>query len=155
MNLVMDTQAVDEVLFAASEDEPTTPTLATGPVDKTFRTDDRDQQFLLPPSIADRVPEGHLARFIDELVEEVLDLAPFYTSYTETRGSPPYAPRLMIKPRSTATSPRSAPLGGSRRPVGTLSPSGISPRTSHTTSARSRACAAATSTRCDRCPWRA
>lgn len=97
MNLVMDTQAVDEVLFAASEDEPTTPTLATGPVDKTFRTDDRDQQFLLPPSIADRVPEGHLARFIDELVEEVLDLAPFYTSYTETRGSPPYAPRLMIK----------------------------------------------------------
>jgi hypothetical protein len=151
----VDTQAVNEVLFAVSREEPTTPAPATGPVDKTFRTYDRDQQFLLPPSITDWVPEGHLARFIDELVEEVLDLAPFYASYTETRGYPPYAPRLMIKLLSTATSPGSAPPGGSRRPVGTLSSSGISPRTSHPTSARSRASAAATSTRCDRCSWRA
>jgi transposase len=93
----MDAASIDRVLFEVSGEEPTAETPVKGPVDKTFRAYDRDQQFLFPPSIADWVPEGHLARFVDELVEEVLDLAPFLASYTEVRGYPPYDPRLMIK----------------------------------------------------------
>lgn len=66
-------------------------------VDKTFRRYDPDQVFLLPPSLDDWLPEGHLARFVSELVEEVLDLEPFLAAYTEARGFPPYDPRLMVK----------------------------------------------------------
>ncbi|MEX2659183.1 MAG: IS1182 family transposase [Acidimicrobiales bacterium] len=66
-------------------------------VDKTFRPYDPHQVFLLPPSIDDWLPEGHLARFVSELVDEVIDLEPFLASYTEGRGFPPYDPRLMIK----------------------------------------------------------
>ncbi len=72
----MDTRLVDEALFEVPEEKPTAPAPAKGLVDKTFRSYDRGQQFLLPPSIADWVPEGHLARFVDELVQEVLDLGP-------------------------------------------------------------------------------
>lgn len=68
-----------------------------GRVDKTFRQYDPHQVFLLPPSIDDWLPEGHLARFVSELVEEVVDLEPFLASYTEGRGFPPYDPRLMLK----------------------------------------------------------
>lgn len=71
--------------------------MARGPVDKTFRFYDPDQQFLMPPSIADWVGEDHLARFVSELVDEVLDLGPFLAAHTETRGFPPYDPRLMLK----------------------------------------------------------
>jgi len=31
------------------------------------------------------------------MVDEVLDLAPFFASYTEVRGFPPYHPRLFLK----------------------------------------------------------
>src|SRR5436309_418502 len=51
----------------------------------------------LPPSLDDWLPEGHLARFVAELVDEVLDLAPILAGYTETRGYPPYDPRLMLR----------------------------------------------------------
>ncbi len=66
-------------------------------VDKTFRVYDPHQILLLPPSIDDWLPEGHLARFVSELVEEVLDLEPFLAVFTEARGFPPYDPRLMLK----------------------------------------------------------
>ena len=67
------------------------------PVDKAFRTYDQDQSFLMPPSLRDWLPADHLAHFVSELVDEVLDLAPFLASYTEARGFPPYHPRLMLK----------------------------------------------------------
>jgi transposase len=67
------------------------------PVDKTFRCYDQDQSFLMPPSLRDWLPEDHLAHFVCELVDEVLDLSPFLASYTEVRGYPPYHPRLMLK----------------------------------------------------------
>jgi hypothetical protein len=38
---------------------------------------DRDQPFLLPPDLRDWLPEGHLAWFILDVVDQ-LDLAPFY-----------------------------------------------------------------------------
>jgi hypothetical protein len=39
-----------------------------------------DQTLLLPPSVHDWLPEGHLARFIADVTEE-LDLASIYRSY--------------------------------------------------------------------------
>ena len=65
--------------------------------DKTFRVYEPDQLLLMPPSLADWLPDDHLARFIDEVVETVLDLGPIYAAYEEVRGGPPYDPRLMLK----------------------------------------------------------
>lgn len=67
------------------------------PVQKTFRPYDQNQMLLLPPSLDERLPEGHMARFVSEVVEEALDLSLIYAAYTEERGYPPYDPRLMVK----------------------------------------------------------
>lgn len=64
---------------------------------KAFRGYDQGQQFLLPPSLDDWLPEDDEARFISEVVEEVLDLAPVYASYASASGAPPYDPRMMLK----------------------------------------------------------
>ena len=40
---------------------------------KHFRTDHLDQGLLFPPSLHDWLPEGHLARFVVDVIEE-LDL---------------------------------------------------------------------------------
>ena len=56
---------------------------------KTFRRFDPDQILLLPPSLDDWLPEGHLARFVAELVGEALDLSAVYDDYSEVRGFPP------------------------------------------------------------------
>ena len=69
----------------------------TAPVKKTFRAFAPDQMLLLPPSLDEWLPEDHLARFVAELVDEVLDLGPILASYTEKRGFPPYDPRLMVR----------------------------------------------------------
>ena len=65
--------------------------------EKTFRAYDPDQVLLLAPSLADWVPDGHLARFVSDLVDEALDLSAIYASYVDERGFPPYDPRLMVK----------------------------------------------------------
>ena len=67
------------------------------PVDKTFRRYDQDQPMLLAPDVRDWLPAEDPARWVDDLVEHGLDLAPFYDNYTEARGAPPYDPRLMLK----------------------------------------------------------
>jgi transposase len=64
---------------------------------KTFRRFDPDQVLLMPPSLQEWLPEGHLARFVAELVDEVLDLGPILADYKEVRGYPPYDPRLMVR----------------------------------------------------------
>ena len=64
---------------------------------KTFRHYDQDQSFLLPPSLDDWLPEGHEARFVSEVVEDLLELAPIYDAYLATDGAPPYDPRMMLK----------------------------------------------------------
>ena len=71
--------------------------VAAGPVDKTFRRFDPDQQFLLPPSLDEWLPADHLARFVAELVDEHLDLSRFLAVFTEGRGAPPYDPRVMLR----------------------------------------------------------
>ncbi|MFD5989748.1 IS1182 family transposase [Streptomyces cyaneofuscatus] len=65
--------------------------------DKRFRAFDPHQVLLLPPSLDDWLPQDHLARFVADLVDEVLDLSPVLANYTEKRGYPPYDPRLMLR----------------------------------------------------------
>jgi hypothetical protein len=48
---------------------------------KTFRPWDVDQVWLLPPSIQDLVPPGHLAHFVRETVRDGLDLSRIMESY--------------------------------------------------------------------------
>jgi transposase len=67
------------------------------PVDKTFRTFAPDQGLLLPPSLDDWLPDEHLARFVADLVDEHLDLSRIHAAFIETRGGPPYDPRLMVR----------------------------------------------------------
>lgn len=62
---------------------------------KTFRPYQPDQTLLLPPSIAEWLPAGHLARFVREVVSE-LDLRAIEDAYAEGPGQPPYHPRLMV-----------------------------------------------------------
>jgi transposase len=65
---------------------------------KTFRPFEPDQVLLLPPSLDEWLPQGHLARFVAELVDEVLDLSAVYADYAKDRGGyPPYDPRLMVR----------------------------------------------------------
>jgi len=64
---------------------------------KTFRRYDQGQCFLLPPSLDDWLDEDDEARFVSEVVEELLDLSPIYASYASASGAPPYDPRMMLK----------------------------------------------------------
>jgi len=63
---------------------------------KTFRDWSLDQALLLPPSVHDFVPAGHLARFVVALVTEELDLSAILASYRGERGQPPYHPAMMV-----------------------------------------------------------
>lgn len=63
---------------------------------KVFRPYEPNQLLLLPPAIGDWVPEGHLARFVSDLVDG-LDLSAIEDTYDEERGYPPYHPRMMVK----------------------------------------------------------
>jgi len=62
---------------------------------KTFRPWAVEQRWLLPPSVQEIVPEGHLAHFVRELVREELDLSEIFDEYEEERGFPPFHPGMM------------------------------------------------------------
>jgi hypothetical protein len=53
---------------------------------KTLRSFEPEQILLMPPSLNEWLPEDHLARFVAELVNGVLDLSAIYADYTEARG---------------------------------------------------------------------
>jgi transposase len=55
---------------------------------------DRKTARLLPPSLDDWLPEGHLARFVVEIVDQ-LDLRSLKDSYSG-RGSYPYSPVILV-----------------------------------------------------------
>lgn len=65
---------------------------------KQFIPCNLDQHFLLPPDMRDWLPEGHLAWFIDDVVDR-LDVSAFLAVYSSGSkgGRPPYAPQMMIK----------------------------------------------------------
>jgi transposase len=62
---------------------------------KTFRPWNIEQAMLLPPSVRDFVPEGHLSHFVRDTVCESLDLSAILDAYAEERGYPPYHPVMM------------------------------------------------------------
>jgi transposase len=62
---------------------------------KTFRPWHIDDVWLLPASIHDFVPAGHVAHFIRDTVREGLDLGVLLASYDDERGYPPYHPAMM------------------------------------------------------------
>jgi transposase len=62
---------------------------------KTFRPWPVDQAQLLPPSVSDFVPAGHVSHFVRDLVREQLDLSAITGAYSELRGYPPFDPVMM------------------------------------------------------------
>lgn len=64
---------------------------------KRFRPWDVAQAWLLPPSVEELVPEGHLAHFVRETVRESLDLSAIYDGYcNDERGRPAFHPTMMV-----------------------------------------------------------
>ena len=62
----------------------------------SFRAVERDQMFLLPPSMAEWLPEDHLAYFVLDAVD-ALDLSEIRNAYpTEGPGAPSYDPTMML-----------------------------------------------------------
>jgi transposase len=63
---------------------------------QNFIESNRDQSFLLPPSLRDWLPEDHLAWFVIEAVDE-LDLAAFFSAYrADGLGRAAYDPAVMV-----------------------------------------------------------
>ncbi|MCX5097490.1 IS1182 family transposase [Streptomyces sp. NBC_00365] len=84
-------------MFEVEPVEKRQPQDCSAGVDKRFRAFDPHQVLLLPPSLDDWLPQDHLARFVADLVDDVLDLGPVRANYIEKRGYPPYDPRLMLR----------------------------------------------------------
>jgi len=65
---------------------------------QNFLPDRVNQTLLFPPSLHDWLPEGHLARFLVDVVS-ALDLSAVYKSYAEKdgRGQAAYAPEMMVR----------------------------------------------------------
>lgn len=63
---------------------------------KVFRPYDPDQPFLMPVSMREWLPAGHLAYFISDVADH-LDLSAVMNHYEEEKGYPPYHPAMMVK----------------------------------------------------------
>ena len=62
-----------------------------------FRSYDPNQSTLMPPSLHDWLPKGHLAYFVRETVE-ALDLSAILDTYDSSRGGyPAYHPLMMTQ----------------------------------------------------------
>ena len=61
---------------------------------KQFVASNRNQPFLMPPSIEEWLPQKHLARFIVEIVQQ-LDLTSIYKHYSG-QGKDAYDPKAML-----------------------------------------------------------
>jgi transposase len=65
-------------------------------VAQNFLSCDREQELLLPPSLREWLPEGHLAWFLIDAVAQ-LDLAPFYAAYRDDgHGRAAHDPAMMV-----------------------------------------------------------
>ena len=63
--------------------------------ERTFRPYDRDQMLLLPPSLKEWLPEGHLSGFVSDVVD-TLDLSEIFSYYGgPARGTVPFNPRML------------------------------------------------------------
>lgn len=74
----------------------TTPQHREVGVGRNFRPLERDQQFLMPPSLRDWLPDDHLAWVVIDAVASV-DLEPFRARYRDDgRGAAAYDPAMMV-----------------------------------------------------------
>jgi len=62
----------------------------------SFRAWDVDQTWLLPPSVQEFLPAGHLAHFVRDTVREALDLSAIPGVYKGEQGQPPYHPGMLV-----------------------------------------------------------
>src|SRR6187549_3162412 len=63
---------------------------------QNFLACDRDQELLLPPSLREWLPEGHLAWFVIDAVAQ-LDLGEFYAAYrADGHGRAAHDPAMMV-----------------------------------------------------------
>jgi len=60
-----------------------------------FKKYDQNQQFLLPLRLESFIPEDHIARILNDIIEAV-DTTAIESTYSEN-GSPAYHPKLMLK----------------------------------------------------------
>ena len=60
-----------------------------------FKKYDQNQQFLLPLRLESFIPENHIARILNDVIESV-GITAIESTYSEN-GSPAYHPRLMLK----------------------------------------------------------
>ncbi len=84
-------------LFEVGEAERVVACVALAGASKTFQSYDQHQSFLLPPSLDDWLPDGHTARFVSEVVDDMLNLDAVYAGYKNRTGAPPFDPRMMLK----------------------------------------------------------
>jgi transposase len=64
---------------------------------KKYRFYDPNQELLIPPNIHEWLPEGHLAFFVDKLIDNA-DISSITEYYERSdRGNPPYNPSMMTK----------------------------------------------------------
>ena len=86
---------------------------------KTYLPYEPNQQLLLPAALREWLPDDHLAYFISDVVDQ-LELSEITARYErESRGGPPYHPRMMFKCCCTATAsgwrpPDESPSGSTR-----------------------------------------
>src|ERR671910_349967 len=63
---------------------------------QNFVACDREQELLLPPSLREWLPEGHLAWFVIDAVA-AFDLSAFYAAYrVDGHGRPAHDPAMMV-----------------------------------------------------------
>src|SRR4051794_38798560 len=111
----------------------------------------REQAFLLPPSLLEWLPEGHLAWTVLDAVAE-LDLSAFYGAYrADGHGRPAYEPSMMVGLLMYAYARGNRSARGIERACVEDVAFRALPATWRPITRRSRSSAAATSTRSARC----
>jgi transposase len=67
-------------------------------ITRSFLPYEPNQLLLLPPDLREWLPEGHLAHFISDIVDEGLDLSAIWQAYAQgSRAHPAYHPVMMSK----------------------------------------------------------
>jgi transposase len=67
-------------------------------ITRSFRAYEPNQILLLPPDLREWLPEGHLAQFVSDVVDEALDLSAIWRAYSDGgRAHPAYHPAMMTK----------------------------------------------------------
>jgi hypothetical protein len=89
-----------------------------------FRRCDRDQPFLLPPDLHDWLPEGHLAWFILDVVDQSTSTRPIWPTAMTGMATPPTTRSCYWACCCTATAWACAPPASSNAAALRTSPSG-------------------------------